>query len=473
MSEQPPIILWFRRDLRLADHPALTAACQSGRPVIPLFVHDENVETLGAAARMRLGMSVQSLQHDLKQAGSRLILRRGAALDVLRDVLAETGAKTVFWSRLYDPASRARDEPVKAAMRKAGLEARSFQGHLLFEPWTVETGQGAYYRVFTPMWKNVRSRDVSGPLPAPGRISGPDVWPASDDLDTWDMAAPMRRGACVLAPHCVVGEAAARDRLAAFIDEKVATYKEDRDFPGLDATSGLSENLTYGEISPRALWHAGWRAVEEGKAGAEHFLKEVVWREFAYHLAYHTPQIIDQNWKPGWDAFPWNTDGNHPEVMAWKQGRTGIEFVDAAMREMYVTGVMHNRARMIVASYLTKHLMTHWRVGQAWFDDCLIDWDPAANAMGWQWAAGSGPDAAPYFRVFNPVTQLEKFDRFGEYTRRWIAEGHAAPSATALSYFDAIPKAWGLHPDTSYPQPIVGAAEGRARALAAYEAREF
>jgi deoxyribodipyrimidine photo-lyase len=199
----------------------------------------------------------------------------------------------------------------------------------------------------------------------------------------------------------------------------------------------------------------------------------LVWREFAYHLMYHTPHILSGNWKPDWDAFPWNTDEDHPHVIAWKQGRTGIRFVDAAMREMYVTGRMHNRGRMIVASYLTKHLLSHWKIGLKWFEDCLIDWDPASNAMGWQWAAGSGPDAAPYFRVFNPVTQLDKFDPKGEYVAQWIAEGRRAPSQTALSYFNAIPRQWGLAPDLVYPAPVVAADAGRARALAAYEKRGF
>ncbi|MDO7630051.1 MAG: FAD-binding domain-containing protein, partial [Loktanella sp.] len=217
-------------------------------------------------------------------------------------------------------------------------------------------------------------------------------------------------------------------------------------------------------------WHGGWRALHAGKSDAEVFLKELVWREFAYHLAHHTPRIVDANWKPEWDGFPWN-EADTPEVIAWKQGRTGIPFVDAAMREMYVTGTMHNRGRMIVASYLTKHLMTHWKVGQAWFADCLTDWDPASNAMGWQWAAGSGPDAAPYFRVFNPVTQLDKFDKGHGYADRWIAEGALMPSDTALSYFDAVPCAWGLSPKDRYPEPVVALDVGRNRALAAYAAR--
>jgi len=282
----------------------------------------------------------------------------------------------------------------------------------------------------------------------------------------------MERGARVLQRHICVGEDAARERLSAFIEQKVDRYDTNRDLPSVEGTSRLSENLTYGEISPARCWHAGWRAMQDGKAGAETFCKELVWREFAYHLAHHTPRITSGNWKEGWDAFPWNTEDT-PEVIAWKQGRTGIPFVDAAMREMYVTGTMHNRGRMIVASYLTKHLMTHWKVGLAWFEDCLIDWDPASNAMGWQWSAGSGPDATPYFRVFNPVTQLDKFDRAGNYARAWIAEGQGSPPDTALAYFDAIPKSWTLTPHDRYPAAIVDPAEGRQRALEAYQNRSF
>ena len=215
------------------------------------------------------------------------------------------------------------------------------------------------------------------------------------------------------------------------------------------------------------------RALQEGKPGAEIFLKELVWREFAYHLMHHTPHILTGNWKPDWDAFPWNTDEDHAHVVAWKQGRTGIRFVDAAMRELYVTGRMHNRGRMIVASYLTKHLLSHWQIGLKWFEDCLIDWDPAANAMGWQWSAGSGPDATPYFRVFNPVTQREKFDPNRAYVDRWIAEGRRNPHEDALKFFDATPRRWGLTPDATYPDPIVPADQGRKRALDAYSARGF
>lgn len=473
MPRTAPIILWFRRDLRLGDHAALRAACETGRPIIPLFIYDEVTEKQGAAPRMRLGLSVQALADDLAAAGSRLILRRGDALDVLRDVIAKTGADTVHWSRQYDVTSKVRDTAVKAALKDDGITAHSFTGHLLFEPWTVETKTGGFYKVYTPMWKSVRSRDLATPLARPSKIAAPDSWPASDDLNDWQMGRDMQRGHDILLAHCTVGEAAARDRLDSFIADRVADYQTNRDLPAVKGTSGLSENLTYGEISPLVCWHAGWAALNDGKSDAEIFLKELVWREFAYHLSYHTPRIETDNWKEDWDAFPWNTDERLAEVKAWKQGRTGIPFVDAAMREMYVTGTMHNRGRMIVASYLTKHLMCHWKIGRDWFADCLIDWDPASNAMGWQWSAGSGPDATPFFRVFNPISQLDKFDKDHTYKDRWIAEGQSNPPETALSYFDAIPKAWHMAAGEDYPDAIVAADKGRKRALEAYQSRDF
>ncbi len=467
-----PILVWFRRDLRLSDHPALTAARDTGRPVIPVFIHDEIVETHGAAPKWRLGLGVAQFAESLEGIGSKLVLRRGDALECLRALVSETGADTVYWSRAYDPEAIARDKAVKAGLKDDGLEAESFTGHLLFEPWTVETKTGDFYKVYTPMWKSVRDRQLAACLPAVKSLEAPASWPASDSLDDWQMGAAMRRGADVVAEYVCVGEAAARARLDAFIAEKVDAYKEARDFMAKDATSRLSENLTYGEISPLTCWHQGWRALNDGKKGAEHFLKEVVWREFAYHLAFHTPRIVSDNWRPEWDAFGWKNDPDSAEATRWKQGRTGIELVDAAMREMYVTGTMHNRGRMIVGSYLTKHLMTHWKVGLDWFEDCLIDWDPASNAMGWQWVAGSGPDAAPYFRVFNPDTQAEKFDRDAAYRRQFVAEAYGVHGAAADQYFEAIPKSWELSAEDRYPEPVVSLSEGRARALEAYQQRE-
>jgi deoxyribodipyrimidine photo-lyase len=473
MTDTSPILVWYRRDLRIGDHPALSAAAASGRPVIPVFIHDDLVGGLAAAPKWRLGLGLSALGNTFNEKNSRLVLRKGPALDALLTLIKETGAGAVYWSRLYDPDSVLRDTKVKDVLKKNGIKARSFGGHLMFEPWTVETKTGGYYRVYTPFWNTVKTRDVEVPLAIPAQLATPDAWPESDTLETWKMGAAMRRGADVVRPFVRLGEQAAQDRLGTFIEDIVADYVKTRDLPGTDGTSNLSENLALGEISPHQCWHAGKRALEEGKQGAEVFLKEVVWREFAYHLMHHTPQILSGNWKEPWDAFPWRTDAYSAEVMAWKQGRTGLPFIDAAMRELYVTGRMHNRGRMIVASYLTKHLMTDWRIGRDWFEDCLIDWDPASNAMGWQWSAGSGPDATPYFRVFNPETQLDKFDKQREYTGRWIAERKSNPHPDALAFFDAIPRSWGLAASGTYPNPIVTPAEGRARALQAYENRGF
>ena len=464
-----PLLLWFRRDLRLSDHPMLMAAVATGRPLIPVFILDPETEALGAAAKWRLGLSVDHFAGRLAGLGSRMVFRRGPALAVLQAILQETGAGGVMWSRLYDPAAKARDAEVKAALRARGTEATSFAGHLLHEPWTVETGQGGFYRVYTPFWRAVKNRDVAVAAAAPGALRAPPVWPVSEVLADWHLAAAMQRGAAVVLPYQCVGEQAASAKLDAFLEGPVDHYTDARNLPDRVGTSGLSQNLALGEIGPRHVWHAVMRVWLGGSAGAETYLKELIWREFAYHLLHHTPHIATQNWREDWNRFPWR--GDNPDAVRWRQGMTGEPFVDAAMREMFVTGTMHNRGRMIVASYLCKHLLTDWRVGLDWFADCLTDWDPASNAMGWQWAAGSGPDASPYFRIFNPATQAEKFDPAAAYRQRFIAELSPDPGPEAIGYFAAVPKSWGLDPKAAYPKPIVALSEGRDRALAAYAQR--
>jgi deoxyribodipyrimidine photo-lyase len=471
---KPPLIWWVRRDFRLCDNLALSAAVATGHPVIALFVHDECSSALKPAPAWRLNAGLECFAQRVSQAGSRLVLRRGAALPTLLELVRETGAVGVYWNRLYDPQSIARDAAVKAALQDHGIQARSFAGHVLFEPWTVETGQGGVYRVYSPFQRAVWDRPVPDMTPAPATIPAPATWPKSDDLGQWALGAGMRRGAANLAHFARVGEISAQTRLADFAANKATSYKAERDRLDMDATSGLSEYLSLGEITPVQCYHAVRDQIAQGDKGAIHFYKEILWREFAYHLLYHTPHITTDNWRSEWDGFPWNTDADTPQVLAWKQGRTGIAVIDAAMRELYITGRMHNRARMLVASYLTKHMMVHWKIGMDWFENCLVDWDPASNAMGWQWVAGSGPDAAPYFRVFNPDTQAEKFDAQGRYSRTWLAEGTTPPTQTALRYYDSIPIRWGLSPQTPYPaQPIIGLSEGRKRALAAYETRNF
>ena len=473
MADTRPTILWHRRDLRLSDHPALDAAARRGGPVIPVFIRDNLVDKLGTAPVWRLGLGLGALGESYAEKGSRLILRAGPPLEVLRKLVEETGAGAVYWMRAYDADSVERDERVKSGLKDDGLEAKSFAGHLMFEPWSVETKQGEFYKVYTPFWRAVKDREVPEPIATPGKIPTPADWPASDALDEWSLGAGMDRGADVVRPYVQLGESAAQARLGAFVSSKIGAYKANRDIPAVDGTSNLSENLALGEITPHQCWAAGMRALNDGKDDAQTFLQELVWREFAYHLLWHTPQLETGNWREEWDAFPWNEDERKSEVIAWKRARTGMAFVDAALREMYVTGRMHNRGRMIVASYLCKHLMCHWKIGKEWFEDCLIDWDPASNAMGWQWSAGSGPDATPYFRVFNPETQVDRFDKDRTFINRWIAEGQDNPPETALSYFEAIPRSWKISPDDDYPEPIVGAKEGRQRALDAYENRDF
>ena len=468
MTADAPILCWVRRDLRLSDNPMLHEAAASGRPVIPVFVHDAPVETAPVAPRWRWGLGIAAFTDSLGGIGSRLVLRRGAAAEVLATLAEESGARDVWWARHHDPAWAARDAEVEARLKAAGIGARTFGGWVLRDPGEVRTGTGGHYKVFTPYWRAVQGLDVPEPLAPPARLRAPERWPEGEALEDWRMGAAMRRGADVVLPHVTVGEAAARDRLDAFVEDHLSDYAGARDRPAVQGTSGLSENLTYGEISPRTVWHRALNhagGFEGAGEGARTFLKELVWRDYAYHLLHHAPWIATENWKPEWNAFPWR--GDNEDADAWKRGRTGIRFVDAAMREMWVTGRMHNRGRLVTASFLTKHLLTHWRIGCDFFADHLIDWDVANNAVNWQWVAGSGPDASPFFRVFNPDTQERKFDPKGAYARRWIAEGQAAPPDTARAFFDAVPRSWGLSAGEPYPAPVVGLDEGRARALAA------
>jgi deoxyribodipyrimidine photo-lyase len=468
MSQNQISILWVRRDFRLANNAALVAAVKRGA-VVPVFIRDASVDALGSAPKLRLEMAIGAFAEALEGLGSRLILRSGTAAEVLETLAAETGASAVFWNRLYDPRSVARDTDVKALLKDREIEAQSFAGALLFEPWTVETKTGGPYRVYTPYWNAVRGRDVAPCLTPPLEMSTAEDWPQSEALAEWELSRGMFRGAAVVRRHVSAGEHAALERLDEFTDTLIAKYKVDRDRLDIAATSELSDALSLGEISPAQCWHAGRRAMQEGAAGAEHFLKEVVWREFAWHLLWHYPHMDRENWRPEWDGFVWNDDANHPHFMAWCRGITGQPVVDAAMRELYVTGKMHNRARMIVASYLTKHMRMHWRLGLQWFADCLVDWDLASNAMGWQWVAGSGPDAAPYFRIYNPETQAQKFDPKGTYLARWLPDAFGDHSDASMSFYDAVPKAWKAYITDAPAEPLVSLTEGRAVALAAYE----
>lgn len=455
--DEAPILVWLRRDLRLRDNPALSAAAATGRPVVVAFIRDPLFDALGAAHKWRFGLGLDHFAARLRQLGNRLILRSGSALDVLRDIVGETGATTIYWNRAYDPDGIARDTEVKASFASQDIDVESFSGNLLQEPWKTTTKTGGHFKVYSPFWRALSVQAIAAPLAPPAQLRLVDNVPRSEDLAQWDLGAEMRRGAAVVAQHLLLGEEAAQARLDQFLDTLLPEYGEGRDFPARALTSNLSEPLAYGEISARQIWNQTLLRYPHGEA--EKFLKELAWRDFAWHLTFHDPHIQTGCWRREWDRFQWEDRADDPRLIAWQQGRTGVDLVDAGMRELYTTGRMHNRVRMIVASYLTKHLRMHWRFGQQWFADTLVDWDAASNAMGWQWVAGCGPDAAPYFRVFNPDTQQQKFDGQNTYCRHWLG--------TNSGFEEAVPLSW----KTSRPlNPIVSLPEGRAQALAALEA---
>ncbi|MEM8920803.1 MAG: deoxyribodipyrimidine photo-lyase, partial [Pseudomonadota bacterium] len=425
MSDAPAII-WFRHDLRVGDNPALTAAMASQRPLILVYIYDDRtpgLRPLGGAQKWWLDKSLKSLTESVDALGGRLTLARGAALDVMTRLTAETGASHVYWNRRYGGPERALDSQIKASLKSAGVAVDSFNANLLMEPWTLKTGQGGHFKVFSPMWRALQAAyDESAPLPAPSALKCATNTP-SEDLKSWALHPTSPDWSEGIADAWTVGENAARQRLDAFLDTAVTGYGEGRNIPGALSTSRLSPHLRFGEISPRQIWTATKLSVATGQANekdAQKFLSEIAWREFSYHLLFHQPDLGAQNWKREFDALPWRDD---PEgLKAWETGQTGYPMVDAGMRELWTTGWMHNRVRMIVASFLTKHLLIDWRRGEDWFWDTLVDADLANNAAGWQWTAGTGADAAPYFRVFNPFTQGEKFDADGAYVRQWVPE---------------------------------------------------
>ncbi|MEO0035137.1 MAG: hypothetical protein RLZZ501_1160 [Pseudomonadota bacterium] len=468
-----PAIVWFRRDLRLADHPALHAAAALGRPVIPLLIDETGpaeAESDGGAARWWRHHAVAALAAALQRRGLTLLLRRGAAGAVLDEVIAATGATCVLWNRRYTPEGVAADRAVKAALTARGIEARSFKANLLFEPWEIATQSGGPFRVFTPFWRACRAAPLpEPPLPEPpALLSCPDQ-PAGEPLESWGWRPTAPDWAAGLRAAWTPGEAGARDRLAAFLDRGLAGYAQGRDLPGRAVTSRLSPHLAWGEISPRALFHAVRDAMPAG-ADADKFLAELGWREFCAHLLFSQPDLASQPLRGAFAAFPWRDAP--AELAAWQRGRTGYPLVDAGMRELWETGWMHNRVRMVAASFLVKDLLLPWTAGAAWFADTLVDADPASNPASWQWVAGCGADAAPFFRIFNPALQGEKFDPAGAYVRRWCPELAGLPDRWLHRPWAApaaVLRQAGLRPGQTYPAPIVEHDAARRRALAAME----
>ena len=471
-----PTLVWFRQDLRLSDNPAVAAAVDRGSPVIPVFIwslEEEGSWRPGAASKWWLRRSLAALHEELEKRGSRLIVRRGPTRKALNDLLAESGASAVFWNRRYEPAAVDRDGKLKSHLRECGIAAESFNGNLLFEPGTIRNGNGQHFRVFTAFWRACLSKPVAPPSKdAPKKLRSPEVWPHSLELSELALE-PTVDWASGLRATWQPGESGAKSQLRRFQKEAIQEYPVGRDKPGVVGTSRLSPHLHFGEISPGQVWRAVLGMMNDGTVGShaacEAYLRQIGWREFAHQLLYHHPESPEQALRPEFAAFPWKTD---PQTLrAWTKGKTGYPIVDAGMRELWHTGWMHNRVRMVVASFLVKHLLIGWQEGAAWFWDTLVDADLANNSLGWQWVAGCGADAAPYFRIFNPVIQGEKFDPAGGYVRRWVPELAGLPDEWIHKPWKApasiLTKA-GVQLGRTYSSPIVDHDAARERALAAF-----
>ncbi|MFN3854755.1 MAG: cryptochrome/photolyase family protein [Phreatobacter sp.] len=473
MPGPSPALVWFRDDLRLADNPALTAAIGAGRPVILLFILERDVDRrpVQGAAAWWLSRSLRALGTDIARRGGRLVLRSGDPRVILPELARKTGAGLVVWNRRYDSPGIAIDTAVKATLKQAGVAADSWSANLLREPWEVRTKGGEPFRVYSPFWRaHLGQGEPRAALPAPARLvdGAPDL--ASEALEAWGLEPSAPDWAADFPRWWMPGEAGARARLATFLDTALDSYATDRNRPDLASTSGLSPHLRFGEISPVQIWHAASMAAATGRRrGLDKFLSEIGWREFAYHLLFHWPNLHCSNFQSRFDAFPWRDDP--AGLKAWQRGLTGYPFVDAGMRQLWHTGWMHNRVRMVVASFLAKHLLIDWRQGEAWFWDTLVDADVANNPASWQWVAGSGADAAPYFRIFNPVKQGQTFDPDGAYTRQWVPEVAGLPAALIHAPWTASPQqraAAGLRLGETYPGPMVDHDQARQRALAAF-----
>jgi deoxyribodipyrimidine photo-lyase len=470
----PATLVWFRNDLRIDDQPALLKGIERGAPVIPVYIWSPDEEgdwAPGGATKSWLHRSLQQLDADLRSRGSRLILRHGPALETLQALIPECGASAVFWNRRYEPLAIARDARIKTALRGLGVHAESCNGSLLHEPWSIQTGTGTPFQVFTPFWRKCLSvAPPAEPANAPPRWPGPFEWPKSLALDKLQLE-PRIRWDDGIRSAWTPGAAGAANELNHFLLKGVDNYKDDRDRPDHDGTSRLSPYLHFGEISPRQVWNSVMQSMRErlgpaGEEAAEPYLRQLIWREFAHHLLFHFPQTPSEPLRSAFAAFPWENDS--PSIRAWQRGQTGFPYIDAGMRQLWATGWMHNRVRMAVASFLVKDLLVSWEAGARWFWDTLVDADLANNTLGWQWTAGCGADAAPYFRVFNPVVQGTRFDPQGEYVRRWVPELARLPT-------EAIHEPWragrdrlraaGVELGVNYPHPIVDHAEARLRAL--------
>lgn len=476
ITQSSPVILWLRKDLRIDDNAALAAAVETGAPVLPVYIREpEHLGTgpLGAAQSWWLHHSLHELSARFAALGSPIILRSGPAADVLDALIAETGAEAVFWNRRYDPKGIAIDAPLKQSLVARGITVKSFAGQLMHEPSRLLTGSGTPYRVYTPFWRAFDGAgDPPSPVTAPARIPAPEQAVESDVLNDWNMTPTKPDWASTFREVFTPGEMAAQNRLETFLKNGLDRYDKGRDFPAGHATSLLSPHLAMGEISPARIWHATIGLVDRvGTDNLIRFRKELVWREFSYHLLFHFPDLATRNWNDRFDSFAWGE--NETFFTLWTKGQTGYPIVDAGMRELWRHGTMHNRVRMIAASFLIKDLLIDWRRGEEWFRDTLLDADPASNPASWQWVAGSGADASPWFRIFNPTLQGEKFDPKGDYVRRFLPELANLDAKYIHRPFEAplaeLARA-GITLGKTYPRPIVDHAQARQQALDAYGA---
>jgi len=470
----PPVIVWFRQDLRLGDHAALLAALEGGRPVLPVYVLDDDTPgawALGGAARWWLHRSLASLAESLARRGATLVLRRGPSAEVIPALAQEVGAAEVHAGRMHEPWARQAEAAVEAALQRVGATLRLHRTATLFDLDSIRTQTGGIYGVYGPFARTCRTLEAPHPpAPAPERIPCPAP-PRSDRLDDWGLLPTRPDWAGGFRETWQVGEAAAHDRLAGFLAKAVHGYDTGRNLPGQPGTSMVSPHLHWGELSPGQVWHAAQQAAQETGKGLETFLGEIVWREFSAYLLWHNPQMPERPLRPAFASLAVRDDV--AELQAWQRGRTGIPIVDAGMRQLWHIGWMHNRVRMIAASFLVKQLLLPWQAGEAYFWDTLVDADLASNAASWQWIAGCGIDSQPFFRVFNPVSQGEKFDPDGAYVRAWLPELARMPDKFVHAPWAAPPAVLagaGVELGRSYPHPIADLPQARQRALDVYRA---
>ena len=472
-------IIWFRQDLRIADNPAFKASIDGSKQVIAVYIHDEkssDVRKHGAASKWFLHHSLKALEKQLEQKYKiKLIYREGKSLNILEEIISETNAEKVFWNRLYEPYFINRDTEIKESLTKDNIEVESFNGSLLVEPWQPKTGSGNYFKVYTPFYKKcIKEHPPRESLRAPEHSDKSyENNIKSDSLNSWKFLPKKPNWAKNFEEEWKISEADAHDMIYSFLAGSVENYSEERNNPALKGTSLLSSYLRFGIISPNQVYYAAeaYKEKEPQKAsGIDKFISEIYWREFSYNLLYNFSEIADKNFRPEFDNFPW--DKNDSALQAWQKGETGYPIVDAGMRQLWQTGWMHNRVRMVVASFLTKHLLIHWKQGEEWFWDTLIDADAANNTASWQWVAGCGADAAPYFRIFNPITQGEKFDPKGDYIRKYVPEIAKLPNKYLNKPWELSEKeleACEVKLGKTYPKPIVEHSNARERALKSYE----